>query len=227
MKNNNLSIEYNVNVKVFCVPYIKSKGKGRVLVEIGGESCTVEKAVSIIFENLGFESLKGEDIHLASHVLSGNFMGLKDSITFINWATYHGESKRGIDNLLNEGQKLLEKFNSGESDLLPSLLDNLEKKWECYYKPAEEKKRTIKIFTKFLLSNPHLAKSWIDWYSSISYDPGGAPDLFLINPSENNWLWAEVKSLGDSLHKGQWAWLEGFIMNVAKNVSVIRIIPSI
>ena len=222
--------EYTLPVTVLRLPYANNHqatatAKGRVKVELNGQILNVEAAARKVFEVLGYEVVRGEDVHLASMVLAGKFMSKQDSQVFKNWAHLHGYQNKQLDDLLVEADRLLQRFLSGQKDTLRELLDTLRNRWDAYYDPVESKKRDLRVFCEFLEDYPSIADSWIRWYASLPYAPGGAPDLFLRKQQISAWMWVEVKSLGDNLQRAQWEWIEGFLTQVGGAVRVLRIIP--
>jgi hypothetical protein len=207
------------------VEYLPPTGKGGVLVRLPSGPARVERAVEHFLQLKGYEVIDGGDVQLASHVLTGKFMAAGDCDTFKNWATNYGYTNARLDRLLADGAQLLRRFNLGETAVLHELLNNLEHRWDAYYNPVKRKRERIRIFTAFLRHDPVTAARWIRWYSALPYDPGGAPDLFAWNPSLDVALWAEVKSIGDSVREGQWIWFEGFVLNVGLAVYIIRLLP--
>ena len=218
-------LEYSLKVVTLQIEYADASKKGRVKVNIDNECLNVELAVTKIFKALGYDVLRGDEVHLASHCLTDKFMGLNDNETFRNWARINGYGKDAIDSVIKKGNLLFEKLTGGDPHSLSPLLDNLKERWNMYYATYKEKNKMINIFTEFLKGNEELADKWIRWYSSLSYDPAGSPDLFIWNRRDNSWHWVEVKSSNDNLHKIQWSWIEGFLTNVANNVYLVRLLP--
>ena len=77
----------------------------------------------------------------------------------------------------------------------------------------------------FWKTNIGIFRRWVKCYLQQSYDPGGAPDLFLWKRNNNKWFWIEVKSVNDSISQSQWKWFQQFITNVSNNVLIARILP--
>ena len=91
----NVSInEYSLYVFTLTLPMATMGRKGRTKVFLLGEQLNVESAVRKIFESVGYSVLKGEDVHLASHVVTGKFMGINDNDVFKNWAHHYGYKDR-------------------------------------------------------------------------------------------------------------------------------------
>lgn len=222
--------EYTLPITVLRLPYVNdhraTSKKGRVKVELGGKALNVESAARQVFESLGYEVVPGDDVHLASMVLAGKFMSKQDSQVFRNWAHQYGYQDRQLDELLTEADELLQRFLSGEKDILSSLLDTLKQRWNIYYDPVEGKKRDLRVLCECFRNNQELADAWIRWYASLPYAPGGAPDLFLRKKQDSSCMWVEVKSLGDNLQRAQWEWIEGFQTYVGGEVRVLRIVPT-
>ena len=217
--------EYSLHIITFRLP-LKRKGKrGRVKALLAGAELNVELAVKRIFENIGYSVLRGEDVHLAGHVVTEKFMGINDNEIFKNWAHYYGYQESELNDVLIKSHKYLESFKRNEPGSELKLLDNLVKRWDIYYTPIQEKKQEIRILVDFWKSNVDVLRRWINCYIQLPYDPGGAPDLFLWNPNNNRWCWIEVKSEGDSISEKQWVWFQQFISKVAENVAIARILP--
>lgn len=205
------------------LPY-KTQGK-TVRIIIDDEELGVEAAVERLLELSDYKVLTGDQVHLAGHVLTGKFMAPKDCMTFKNWARSYGFKEDYLDSILAESGALLQAYIKGDDSCAPKLLANLVERWDAYNKPVERRKGEIRTLADFWLANRKLFRKWIDWYSKLSYDPAGAPDLFSWDPGTNNWCWVEVKSLGDSLHANQWKWIIKFTKSVAPNVDIVNVLP--
>lgn len=220
--------EYPLHIITFRLPYAtqrKSRG-GRVKVLLAGEELNVELAVQKIFENVGYSVLKGDGVHLAGHVITEKFMGINDNDTFKNWARHYGYGSKDLSDILVKSHEYLESFMMAEPKSESNLLSNLVQRWDIYYTPVQEKKKEIRILVDFWKSNIDILRRWVNYYMQLSYDPGGAPDLFLWNRNNGRWCWMEVKSKGDSINKKQWAWIQQFISQVAENVAIAQVLPS-
>jgi len=225
----NISInEYSLHLITLRLPYAAEREgrRGRIKVLLAGEELNVELAVKKIFENIGYSVLKGDDVHLAGHVITEKFMGINDNNIFKNWAYHYGYREKELNDILIKSHEYLESFirNKPKSEL--NLLNNLVKRWDIYYTPVQEKKREIRILVDFWKSNIDILRRWINCYMQLPYDPGGAPDLFLWNRNKGTWCWMEVKSESDSINKNQWAWFQQFISKIAENVAIAQILPS-
>lgn len=206
---------------------LRSEGKkGRVRVLLDGNELNVEPAIARLLELQGCEVLTGEQVHIAGHVLTGKFMGLNDHEIFKNWAHSYGYDDLYLISILTKLDQLLQAYLRGDESVVLQLLQSLIERWDIYNTPVEKRKREIRILTDFWTNNKETLRRWVQWYTKLAYDPGGAPDLFTWDRQSNDWSWIEVKSLGDSLNKKQWRWIEQFMTNVAHNVAIVRVISS-
>jgi len=205
---------------------LMEKGKGkRIKVVLGESELNVEPAVAEILKASNYKVISGEDVHLASHVLTGKFMGLRDHDTFKNYALHYGYDNSFLDSILLDSENLLMDYLKGNEDVAIQLLENLVTRWDIYYKPVIRKKLAIKVLVKFWMHNREILRKWVEWYYKLPYDPRGAPDLFAWSSRSNDWRWVEVKSARDRLSENQWQWIHGFTKHVSNNVALVRIIP--
>ena len=218
--------EFALRVITLHLP-LRSKGKReRVKVLLNGSELNVEPATKQILEQSGYEVLRGEDVHIAGHVLTGKFMGLHEYQTFKNWARHYGYKERYLDQVLSKSDQLLRSYLNGNRSVHLQLLQSLVERWNIYYTPVQERKDEIRILIEFWKVNTEIFDRWIQWYDQLTYDPGGAPDLFVWDRQSNNWSWIEVKSLRDHLSAEQWWWIQQFVTNVAPNMAILRMLPS-
>lgn len=220
--------EYRIHVITLSLPYATKREirRGRVKVLLEEEKLNVESAVKKIFENLKYSVLRGEDVDLAAHVITGKFMGVNDNETFRNWAYHYGYGEETLNDILNKSHEYLESFIRREPNSELSLLANLIKRWDIYYTSVEEKKEEIRILVDFWKSKMDLLRRWVSCYMQLRHRLRGAPDLFLWNRGSGRWCWMEVKSEGDSISKEQWAWFQQFISQVGENVVIAQVLPS-
>lgn len=218
--------EHSLHILTLTLPMVSREKRGRVKVFLLDEQLNVEPAVRKVFESSGYLVLKGEGVHLASHVVTGKFMGIDDNVVFKNWAHSYGYEDKDLDNLLAESHNYLLSFLRGEQKSELKLLDNLIKRWDIYHMPVPEKKREIRILVEFWKTNMDVFRRWVKCYLQQPYDPGETPDFFLWKKSNNKWFWAEIKSWGDSIADNQWKWFQTFASQVSDNVVIIRVLPS-
>jgi len=206
--------------------YLPCRAYGRtVYIIIDDEELRVEAATTHLLELSDYTVLNGAQIHLAGHVLTGKFMAPKDCIVFKNWTRSYKFKEDYLDSILAESDELLQAYMKGDDSCAPKLLANLIDRWDAYNKPVERRREEIRILADFWLANRELFRKWVEWYSGISYDSAGAPDLFSWDPGTNNWCWVEAKAPGDRLHANQWRWINKFTKHIAPNVDIVNVLP--
>lgn len=187
-----------------------------------------EIAASSALSEAGYTVMVGDDVHLASHVIAGNFMSIGGSVdTFRGYCSLYGFKMEEVDSLLRESDRLLKGYLAGDQAAAGPLLESLFMRWKLYYSPAatQHKWPVIQILIEFWKRNPDVFDRWLRWYHSTKYNPGGAPDYFAWSRDSNDWSWVEVKGKKDNPHEGQWWWYEQFIANVAPNVVIMKVQP--
>lgn len=216
--------EFFLSVINLYLPLNSTGRSKRIKVTLGRNQLNVEEAVARLLELSGYEVLSGDQVHFAGHVLTGKFMGINDHETFKNWGRLYGYDDSQLDSILRESDQLLRLYLTGDENIALQLLESLVERWDIYYKPIEKRKREIRILADFWINNKKTLSRWVQWYTKLAYDPGGAPDLFAWDRKSKDWSWLEVKSAGDSLNEKQWWWIHQFMTNVAKNVAMIRVL---
>ncbi len=202
----------------------RSKGRrGRVKALFNGNELNVEPAIRQILEQLGYEVLNGDQVHEAGLAVIGETMNGDE--TFMGWARHYGYGESYLHRVLNEADQRLESYLKGNRGARLGMLESLIERWDIYNNPVPERKREIRVLTEFWEANPELFDRWFRRYTRFAgCDPGGAPDLFAWDRQTNEWSWIEVKSPNDNLREEQWLWIQLFIVNVAPNVAIARIL---
>jgi hypothetical protein len=213
---------YSTNILIKTIQAKEKKINSKVCYQFKNNFYPVEQFASILFKENGYDNFNGVEFNRALSYLSFNFD--YDSKQEENYMLMWNENLTRED-LHQKFNKLISLRNDViiKQNLDRKIIDLAEDIIKYYYKPSEEKIKTISKIFNFIraLDNEEIIKL-IKFSFQIRGLKKGTPDLIIFKNNEY-WL-VEVKSSNDSLSRYQVFYINYFKKIVGENVFVLSFV---